>query len=120
MTPKKIKEYLLQYDIPEYTIDKISQELAAMIKGKAVIPSEAEFVEYGLTICAQVYGNSNGYEYPIKAKYKQWLDDNWHDGHRKPIKNWQNKLNNVIPFLVPVKMANSLQDVQRLKIPDRL
>lgn len=37
-------------------------------------------------------------EYQLKAKYNQWVENNWKDGYNKPIKNWKTKLQNVLVY----------------------
>lgn len=58
------------------------------------IPSEEEFLEYGLE---QV--KSPDFEFSIRAKYTQWVENKWKDGNGKPIKNWKTKLTNTLPYL---------------------
>jgi len=66
------------------------------------IPTELEFLEYGLTILKQLKKNPDEYEFSLKAKYHSWVDDKWKTGHGKTIKNWKNTLNNTIPHLKPM------------------
>ena len=65
------------------------------------IPSEIEFLEYGLFIIKKEKLKGD-YEFTLKAKYHTWLDENWKNGHGKKIKNWKNTLNNTIPHLKPM------------------
>ena len=60
------------------------------------IPTLEEFCEYGMKDLKP------GYRYPIEAKYNQWVEAGWIDGHGKKIKNWKTKLTNTIPFLKPM------------------
>lgn len=60
------------------------------------IPTLEEFCEYGMKDLQP------NYRYPIEAKYNQWVEAGWIDGHGKKIKNWKTKLTNTIPFLKPM------------------
>ena len=69
-------------------------------------PPLSDFLEYCKTITQFSFLE---YEYSLKSKYQQWLDDGWKDGHGKKIKNWKNKIQNTYPFLPktkPQKQAN--------------
>jgi hypothetical protein len=52
-------------------------------------------------------GLKPGYRYPIEAKYNQWVEAGWVDGHGKKIKNWKTKLANTIPFLKPIEIEQA-------------
>lgn len=65
-------------------------------KEKDAPPSLSEFLEYCKTI---TQFNFTEYEYSLKSKYQQWLDNGWKDGHDKKIKNWKTKIQNTYPFL---------------------
>jgi len=65
------------------------------------IPTLEEFCEYGMK------GLKPGYRYPIEAKYNQWVEAGWVDGHGKKIKNWKTKLANTIPFLKPMEVEQA-------------
>jgi len=60
------------------------------------IPTLEEFCEYGMKDLKP------DYRYSIEAKYNQWVEAGWIDGHGKKIKNWKTKLTNTIPFLKPM------------------
>jgi len=66
-----------------------------------IIPTLEEFCEYGMK------GLKPGYRYPIEAKYNQWVEAGWVDGHGKKIKNWKTKLANTIPFLKPMEFEQA-------------
>ena len=66
-----------------------------------IIPTLDEFCEYGMK------GLKPGYRYPIEAKYNQWVEAGWVDGHGKKIKNWKTKLANTIPFLKPIEVEQA-------------
>ena len=66
-----------------------------------IIPTLDEFCEYGMK------GLKPGYRYPIEAKYNQWVEAGWVDGHGKKIKNWKTKLANTIPFLKPMEVEQA-------------
>tara|TARA_R100000951_G_scaffold61741_1_gene51863 strand:- start:378 stop:1034 length:657 start_codon:yes stop_codon:yes gene_type:complete len=69
---------------------------------KSKIPTELEFLDYGLTIIKQLNKNPKEFEFSLKAKYHSWIDEGWKTGHGKKIKNWKNTLNNTIPHLKPI------------------
>ena len=71
------------------------------IVNKNTIPTLEEFCEYGMK------GLKPGYRYPIEAKYNQWVEAGWVDGHGKKIKNWKIKLANTIPFLKPMEVEQA-------------
>ena len=81
--------------------DTIELNNKGVKKSKFVIPSEIEFVEYGLA-CVKKANLQGDYEYTLKAKYFAFNEANWHDGNNTPIKNWKTKLANVIPYLKPI------------------
>ena len=68
-------------------------------KNKINIPTEQEFLEYGITIYKQLGKDSEPFEFAILSKYNSWKDNGWKNGHGKPIKNWKNNLNNTIPHI---------------------
>ena len=84
-------------------------------KGELVIPTEHEFVVYGLACIekAEMIGN---YEYALKAKYFDYNTNNWHDGHDTPIKNWKTKLANVIQYMKPINKGQNLSNGQPSKM----
>jgi uncharacterized protein YdaU (DUF1376 family) len=84
-------------------------------KGELVIPTEHEFVVYGLACIekAEMIGN---YEYALKAKYFDYNTNNWHDGHDTPIKNWKTKLANVIQYMKPMNKGQNLSNGQPSKM----
>ena len=62
------------------------------------IPDMDVFLDYCKSIDGFAY---NSYEFSLKAKYKQWVDNGWKDGHGNKISNWKTKVLNTIPFLKP-------------------
>ena len=38
------------------------------------------------------------FAFQLEAKYEQWVENNWKDGHGKKIKNWKTKLRNTLPY----------------------
>lgn len=78
-------------------------------------PSLFEFLEYCKTITEF---NFVEYEYSLKSKYQQWVDNDWRDGHDKKIKNWKTKIQNTYPFLTktqPQKQASKYIPTERDK-----
>lgn len=76
-------------------------------------PSLSEFLDYCKTI---TQFNFAEYEYSLKSKYQQWLDNGWKDGHDKKIKNWKTKVQNTYPFLPktqPQKQASKYIPTER-------
>lgn len=62
-------------------------------KQKEEMPGFAEFFEYAQTL--EIYDPE--YDFEIEAKYDAWSDNDWKDGHNKPIRNWKTKLKNTMP-----------------------
>lgn len=78
-------------------------------------PSLFEFLEYCKTITEF---NFVEYEYSLKSKYQQWVDNDWRDGHDKKIKNWKTKIQNTYPFLTktqPQKQTSKYIPTERDK-----
>ncbi len=63
---------------------------------KYIKPSEIEFLEYCKKSIPDEY---QGLEFSLKAKYQQWVQDEWNDGFGNKIKNWKTKILNTIPHL---------------------
>jgi len=84
-------------------------------KRELVIPTENEFVVFGLACIekAEMIGN---YEYALKAKYFAYNESDWHDGNGNKIINWKTKLANVIPFLPPMMKGQNLSTGQPSKM----
>ncbi len=62
------------------------------------IPTEEEFLNY----CFNEFGiEYEGLKFSLASKYKTWIDAGWKDGNNHPIKNWKNKIKNVVPHLKP-------------------
>ena len=68
-------------------------------KENTPIPTEIEFLNYCKELIPEKY---QSLEFSIKAKYKQWVENNWKDGYNKPIKKWKSKIQNTIPHLKPM------------------
>lgn len=78
-----------------------------IVKEKKVnnIPVENEFLNYCKEVLKEKY---SGLEFSLKSKYKSWVENNWKDGHEKPIKNWKTKILNTIPFLKSETLTKNL------------
>lgn len=46
----------------------------------------------------------------LKLKYDSWVENNWHDGNGKPVKNWKSKLTATLPFLLNDKSTKDKSD----------
>lgn len=86
---------------PKYERNTIKENIIKENKVNVNTPTREEFVQYGLGIL----GNDTGYKSPLEAKFETWMQDGWKDGHGKPIKNWKTKLQNVAPFLKPLRLV---------------
>jgi hypothetical protein len=78
------------------------------------IPPLEEFIEYGYFIYRQQKRNPNDYDYALRAKYFQWVEDGWVDGYGTPIRNWKTKLANTIPKLSPMFQTTHRNTSQNL------
>jgi len=61
---------------------------------KEIIPSLDEFLKYADE------QTDNCDLLKVNLKYKSWVENKWHDGNDKPIKNWKQKLLNTLPYLM--------------------
>lgn len=78
------------------------------IKGNKVIkelPTLKEFLEQAKTACEKANMEFNEFNFSIESKYETWVADGWKDGHGVKIKNWKNKLNNMLPHLKPIRQS---------------
>ena len=71
-------------------------------KKESPMPPLNEFLEQAKTACEKANMNFNEFSFSIESKYETWVSDGWKDGHGVKIKNWKNKLNNILPHLRPI------------------
>ena len=65
-------------------------------------PTREEFVNYGVSKLPEACPVAIG------LKYDSWIINDWRDGNNKPVKNWQMKLNNTLPYL-PKAQKNNIE-----------
>ena len=70
---------------------------------KIEIPTFEEFLGYAKTLP----NYTTGHNFPLKAKYDQWVELKWKDGNGKKISNWKLKLNNTWTYIKPVFSPNN-------------
>lgn len=70
------------------------------------IPNFDEFCNYAWSNEPKVTEQS------LKLKYKSWIENNWHNGLNKPIKNWKSTLLNTLEHL---PKQNNPNDQSKLK-----
>lgn len=70
------------------------------------IPTEQEFIEYGVNQLPDVDPES------VRLKYQAWLINDWKTGKNKPIKNWKSTLTNTLIHLPKRKFVTSQLDKQ--------
>lgn len=58
-----------------------------------VYPPFLEFLEYAKTIEPRVDADD------LHKKYQAWVNNKWHDGNGKEIKNWKSKINSTLPYI---------------------
>lgn len=80
-------------------------------KEKPKPPDLETFLHWG----EEIYQNElkldfSRYSFALEAKYKTWQDSGWKDGHGNPIKNFKNKLRNIIPHLKPIPNGQSFNN----------
>lgn len=67
------------------------------VQNKKGIPTEIEFVQYGLEKAQEL-----GYNVPereLKAKRAAWVANGWKNGNDKRIKNWPSNITNSLRFM---------------------
>lgn len=82
---------------------------------KNKIPDEFEFVDYGLSQISLIGKDPEMFRYSLQAKYEAWKDNDWKDGHNKPIKNWKTKIKNTIPYLKPIQPIKNNENDKKFK-----
>lgn len=78
-------------------------------KEEIIIPSYDDFKKHAFQkLNDKGVDNVFLYEFDIKAKYEQWVENEWRDGYNKPILNWKSTLTNQIKYdrIKPVKQNN--------------
>lgn len=77
-------------------------------KEKNTIPSEEEFVAYGLSLVEDASIEA------LKLKYKSWVVNDWctnRNGKKTNIKNWKSTLTNTMPYIPKEpKQVKSMDD----------
>lgn len=61
---------------------------------KIKFPEFPEFLEYAKTLKTW----QPGFENQLEAKFNQWSEEGWRDGHGNKIKNWKTKIQNTIIY----------------------
>jgi hypothetical protein len=82
-------------------------------------PDLIQFLEYAQNWLSENNLNFESYRTGLIAKYNQWSEDNWKDGHGKPIKNWKTKTQNAIQYLKPINNAKYLTNHRHISEPQR-
>ena len=68
-------------------------------KEEIIIPSYDDFKKHAFQkLNDKGIDNVLLYEFDIKAKYEQWVENEWKDGYNKPILNWKSTLTNQIKY----------------------
>ena len=68
-------------------------------KEEIIIPSYDDFKKHAFQkLNDKGIDNVFLYEFDIKAKYEQWVENEWKDGYNKPIINWKSTLTNQIKY----------------------
>ena len=68
-------------------------------KEEIIIPSYDDFKKHAFQkLNDKGIDNVFLYEFDIKAKYEQWVENEWKDGYNKPILNWKSTLTNQIKY----------------------
>ena len=68
-------------------------------KEEIIIPSYDDFKKHAFQkLNDKGVDNVFLYEFDIKAKYEQWVENEWKDGYNKPIINWKSTLTNQIKY----------------------
>lgn len=108
---KETKYNLGEFSISEETetpkTEKKQKEKSCAKKEKENKPDLSEFLAYAEQIIIEnKLGDLNAYKLAIEAKYEQWSNNDWKDGHGKPIKRWRPKLKTAFQYFKPIKQYN--------------
>lgn len=95
------------YDFEVLETEEIKKEKSSAKKDKENKPDLSEFLEYAEQIIIEnKLGSIIEYKLAIEAKFEQWSNNNWKDGHGKPIKRWKPKLKTAFQYFKPIKQQN--------------
>lgn len=92
--------------IPSLYNEMKLNEIKEKEKLKKEIPAYEEFLNF-----AFIEKNTVD-ELAVRAKYQDWVENDWKDGYDKPIKNWKTKLRNTLPHLKEINLKLN-KDEQR-------
>jgi len=73
---------------------------------KNEIPNLIEFMEYVYQI-PEYQNKFESLKFSIQSKYESWIENDWKDGHDKPIKNWKSKIKNTLPHLKAINVNSN-------------
>lgn len=94
-------------DISEFEVleaEEVKKEKSSAKKEKENKPDLNEFLEYAEQIIIEnKLGSIIEYKLAIEAKFEQWSNNDWKDGHGKPIKRWKPKLKTAFQYFKPIK-----------------
>ena len=99
ISPKNFEGEISESSVEE----KKEKEKKVAPKKEKEIPSQEDFVSYGMNLFYELGINAEEYLFSLKAKWEAWNDNEWRDGHNNQIKNWKSKLKNTLPHLKPFK-----------------
>lgn len=96
--------------------EEIKKEKSSAKKEKENKPDLNEFLDYAEQIIIEnKLGSLNEYKLAIEAKFEQWSNNDWKDGHGKPIKRWKPKLKTAFQYFKPIKQQNYGNGQQQTK-----
>lgn len=100
-----------EIEVLEY--EEIKKEKSSAKKEKENKPDLNEFLEYAEQIIIENnLGSLNEYKLAIEAKFEQWSNNDWKDGHGKPIKRWKPKLKTAFQYFKPIRQ-NGYGNIQQ-------
>ena len=82
-------------------------------KKESEIPTLEEFIKFAESYLHENGISFDGYPMPLKAKYDQWVANDWRNGCDKPIKNWKTALPGVFQYIKPIKPHENLSKADR-------
>lgn len=100
-----------EIEVLEY--EEIKKEKSSAKKEKENKPDLNEFLEYAEQIITENnLGSLSEYKLAIEAKFEQWSNNDWKDGHGKPIKRWKTKLKTAFQYFKPIRQ-NGYGNIQQ-------
>lgn len=106
-TKNNLSEFSNFEEIEVLETEEIKKEKSSAKKDKENKPDLSEFLEYAKQIIIEnKLGSLNEYKLAIEAKFEQWSNNDWKDGHGKPIKRWKPKLKTAFQYFKPIKQQN--------------